>query len=147
MKIDPKYVFLHAFFFFFVSCPFQNLSIWPKTYPFSNFARFCTPKRCTRVNCLVLKNNPNYVYFFTRMISNFKYKWPPGLKLNKYICFELNRAYQERKTHIGSLEVVKNPWIWKIYIYTEIRLRRGFYYISFADVLVVTEQQAGSMRI
>ena len=45
---------------------------------FSNFARFCTPKRCTRVHCPVLKNNPNYVNFFTRMISNFKYKWPPG---------------------------------------------------------------------
>ena len=44
---------------------------------FSNFARFCTPKRCTRVHCLVLKNNPNYVNFFTRMISNFRYKWPP----------------------------------------------------------------------
>ena len=44
---------------------------------FSNFARFCTPKRCARVHCLVLKNNPNYVNFFTRMISNFKYKWPP----------------------------------------------------------------------
>ena len=30
---------------------------------FPNFARFCTPKRCTRVQCLVLKNNPNYVKF------------------------------------------------------------------------------------
>ena len=40
------------------SCPFQNLSIWPKTHP---FFQFCTPKRCTRVQCLVLKNNPNYV--------------------------------------------------------------------------------------
>ena len=29
------------------------------------------------VHCLVLKNNPNYVIFFTRMISNFKYKCPP----------------------------------------------------------------------
>ena len=46
-----------------------------------NFARFCTPKLCTRVHCLVLKNNPNYANFFTRMISNFKYKWPPGLRL------------------------------------------------------------------
>ena len=25
------------------------------------------------------ENNPNYVNFFTRMISNFKYKWPPGV--------------------------------------------------------------------
>ena len=42
---------------------------------FSNFARFCTPKLCTCIHiCLVLKNNPNYVNFYTRMISNFNYK-------------------------------------------------------------------------
>ena len=59
-----KYVFLHAFFLICPPCPFQNLSIWPKTHPFfSNFARFRTPKRCTRVHCLVLKNNPNYFFF------------------------------------------------------------------------------------
>ena len=52
MKIDPKKI-LHAFFLICVSCPFQNLSIWPKTYPFfPNFARFCTPKWYTRVLCL-----------------------------------------------------------------------------------------------
>ena len=45
MKIDPKYVFLHVFFLICPSCPFQNLSIWPKSHLFSNFARFCTPKR------------------------------------------------------------------------------------------------------
>ena len=73
MKINPKY----AFFLICPSRPFQNLSLWPKTHPFSNFARFCTPKRCTRVHCLVLKNNPNYVIFFTRTISNFKCKCPP----------------------------------------------------------------------
>ena len=58
MKIDPKYAYLHAFFLICPWCPFQNLSIWPKlknTPFFSNFARFCTPKRCTRVQCLVLK--------------------------------------------------------------------------------------------
>ena len=60
MKIDPKY----SFFLICVLCPFQNLSIWPKTYLFSNFARFCIPKRCMRVHYLVLKNNPNYVIFF-----------------------------------------------------------------------------------
>ena len=92
MKIDPKYVFLHVFFLICMSCPFQNLLIWPKTHPFfSNFARFCTPKRCTRVHCLVLKNNPNYVNFFTRMISNFKYKCPPpGQRLcDDYQCLTL----------------------------------------------------------
>ena len=34
MKIDPKYAFLHAFFLICLSCPFQNLSIWPKTHFF-----------------------------------------------------------------------------------------------------------------
>ena len=35
-----------------------------KNTPFCNFACFCTPNRCTRVHCLVLKNDPNYVNFF-----------------------------------------------------------------------------------
>ena len=30
------------------------------------------------VHCLVLKNNSNYIIFFIRMISNFKYKCPPA---------------------------------------------------------------------
>ena len=95
MKIDPKYAFLLAFFLIWASCPFQNLSIWPKHTLFSNFTRFCTPKRCTRVHCFVLKNNPNYVNFFTRMISNFRYKWPP-------------RNAPVQKPHIGSVSV--NCW-------------------------------------
>ena len=77
MKIDPKYAFLHAFFLICLSYPFQNLSIWPKTHPFFQFCTFLHPKRCMHVHCLVLKNNPNYVNFFTRMISNFRYKCPP----------------------------------------------------------------------
>ena len=77
MKIDPKYTFFHAFFLICASCPFQNLSIWPKPCTLlSNFACFCTPKRCTCIHCLVPKNNPNYVNLFTRM--NFRYKCPPG---------------------------------------------------------------------
>ena len=44
---------------------------------FFNLACFWYPKRCTRVHRLVLKNDPNYVNFFTRMISTLKYKWPP----------------------------------------------------------------------
>ena len=80
MKIGPKYAFLHAFFLICPSCPFQNLSIWPKTHPFFNFARFYTPKRCTRIQCLVLKNNPNYVNFWTSMIPPLTFKWPPAGK-------------------------------------------------------------------
>ena len=79
MKKDPKYVFLHAFFLICLSCSFQNLSIWPENTPFfSNFARFCTPKRCTHVKCLVLKNNPNYVIFWTSLIPPLIFEWPPG---------------------------------------------------------------------
>ena len=66
MKIDPKYTLLHAFF---LICPsYRTVISFPKfvkmtknTPFFFNFARFkCTPKRCTRVHCLVLKSNPKY---------------------------------------------------------------------------------------
>ena len=43
MKIDPNYAFLHAFFLICWSCPFQNLSIWPKTHPFFQFCTFLHP--------------------------------------------------------------------------------------------------------
>ena len=43
MKIDPKYAFLHAFFWICLSCSFQNLSIWPKTDPFFQFCTFLHP--------------------------------------------------------------------------------------------------------
>ena len=43
MKINPKYAFLHAFFWICVSCPFQNLWIWPKTYPVFQFCTFLHP--------------------------------------------------------------------------------------------------------
>ena len=43
MKIDPKYAFLQAFFLICPSCPFQNLSIWPKTHPFFQFCTFLHP--------------------------------------------------------------------------------------------------------
>ena len=75
-------MFLHAFLLICPPCPaamsFPKFVNMIKNTPFfpPNFARFSTPKRCTRVHCLVLKNNPNYI-FFSRMISNFKYKCPP----------------------------------------------------------------------
>ena len=74
MKIDPKYAFLHAFFLICPSCPSQNLSIWPKTH---SFFQFCTPKGCTHIQCLVLKNNPNYVNFWKSLIPPLTFKWPP----------------------------------------------------------------------
>ena len=53
-------------------CPYDQ-----KHTLFSNFARFCTPKRCTRVQCLVLKNNPNYVNFWTSLIPPLTFECPP----------------------------------------------------------------------
>ena len=64
MKIGPKYTFLLVFFLICPSCPFQICQYDQKHTISSNFAHFCTPKRCKRVHCLVLKNNPNYVIFF-----------------------------------------------------------------------------------
>ena len=103
VKIYPKYAFLHAFFLISLSWPFQNLSVWPKTHPFSNFAHFCTPKQCTCIHCLVLKDNPNYVNFFTRMISNFKYKCPPPLRCDNLV----------QVLSLQLLRLWKGIFIWK----------------------------------
>ena len=43
MKKDPKYTFLHAFFLIWLSCSFQNLSIWPKTHFFSPILHVFAP--------------------------------------------------------------------------------------------------------
>ena len=112
---------------------------------FSNFARFCTPKRCTHVHCLVLKNNPNYVIFFTWMISNFRYKWPPpgygtyllhttlyGSAIQKTCAFWKNGLTFENtqsqltyfwKSNINQTFTNGNGMIWgvMIAIFTEIR--------------------------
>ena len=81
MKKDPKYAFLQAFFSICLSYSFQHLSIWydQKHTLFPNFARFCTPKRCTRVQCLILRNNPNYVNFWTSLIPPWHSSGPPGV--------------------------------------------------------------------
>ena len=71
-----KYVFLHAFFLICPPCHFQNLSIWPKTHP-------CFPS----LHVFALLNDvrayiawswkTTLITFFSRMISNFKYKCLP----------------------------------------------------------------------
>ena len=43
MKIDPKYAFLHAFFFILSVMSFPKFVIWPKTYPFFQFCTFFAP--------------------------------------------------------------------------------------------------------
>ena len=78
MKIDPKYAFLHAFFLICPSCPFQNLSVYDQKHTlFFQFCTFYTPERCTCAQCLVLKNNPNYVNFWTSLIPPLTFEWPP----------------------------------------------------------------------
>ena len=62
MKINPEY---------------RTHFCMPKTHLFSYFVRFCSPKRCTRVHCLVLKNNPNYVNLWTSLIPPLTFEWPP----------------------------------------------------------------------
>ena len=37
---------------------------------------FCTPKRCTRVQYLVLKNNPNYDEFLDEPDTPLTFEWP-----------------------------------------------------------------------
>ena len=39
--------------------------------------KFFTPKRCTRVHCLVPKNNPNYVIFFSEDDIQLQIQVPP----------------------------------------------------------------------
>ena len=46
---------------------------------FSNFARFCTPKRCHAYIAWSWKTTLIMWIFFTGMISNFKYKCPPPM--------------------------------------------------------------------
>ena len=81
MKIDPKYTFLHAFLKF--ACRvLSKICIYDQKHTlFSNFTRFCTPKRCTRVHCLVLKNNPNYVNFWMSLIPPLTFEWPRVIKI------------------------------------------------------------------
>ena len=61
----------HACFLIFLSCPFYNVSIWPKQPLFLPILHVFAPLNDVRayiccVHCLVQKNNPNYVIFFFR---------------------------------------------------------------------------------
>ena len=101
MKIDPKYAFLHTFLIC-PSCPFQNLSIWPETHPFFQFCTYLHPKRCTRVHCVVLKNNPNYVKFLQGWYptSNTSAPPPPGmlwLLQHILVFWKIKRNMKENK--------------------------------------------------
>ena len=84
MEIDLKYAVLHAFFLISL-CPFQNLSICPKTHTVFQFCTFLHP---TNIHCLVLKNNSNFFFFFIFLrgwhpTSN---KIPPGFLAKFLSC-------------------------------------------------------------
>ena len=65
MKINPINTCFACVFLNLSTMSFPKFVNMTKNTPFfSNFARFCSPKQCTRVHCLVLKNNPNYIFFF-----------------------------------------------------------------------------------
>ena len=77
MKIDPDNAFYMHFFNFSVMSFPKFVYMTKKHTLFSNFARFCTPKRCTCVQCLILKNNPNYVNFWTSLIPPLDIRGAP----------------------------------------------------------------------
>ena len=86
-KTDPKYTFFSCFFLIFPSCSYQYFVKMAKNTPF--FPNF---KECTHVHCLVLKNDPNYLNFCTRMISTFIYKCPHLQGVGEYLipCLKNN---------------------------------------------------------
>ena len=95
MKIDPKYAFLHAFFLNLPVMSFPKFVYMTKNTPFFPILHvFFTPKRCTLVHCLVLKNNPNYVNFWTSLIPPLTFECPPGAGM--WLC---NLAPIHSRTH------------------------------------------------
>ena len=113
MKIDPKYGFLHAFFLICPSCPFQNFVYnydqKHAFYFFPSFARVCTPKRCTRVQCLVLKNNHILREFLDEPDTPLTFEWPPGAMdmidrvTNIYIQLTKTTPLVERATGVWPI--------------------------------------------
>ena len=78
VKLYPKYVFLQAFFLILSIMSFPKFvnTCMTKNTPFFPILHVFAPLNDVRT-LPGPENNPNYVNFFTRMISNFKYKWPP----------------------------------------------------------------------
>ena len=117
MKIDPNCA-VYMLFLKFSIMFFSKFVKMTKTHSFSNFAWFCTPKRCTHVHRLLLTNNSNYVNFFTRMISNFKYKCPsPGPLLQVPLP--------------GSITNYKRSMIWFCFKPFEIPFHKKAQYFSY----------------
>ena len=94
MKIDPKYAFLHALFLNLPVMSFPKFVYMTKNTPFFLFCMFF--KRCTLVHCLVLKNNPNYVNFWTSLIPALTFECPPPPRAGMWLC---NLAPIHSRTH------------------------------------------------
>ena len=78
MIINPKYAFLHAFFFNLSVMSFPKFVIRPKTYPFFPILHVFAPLNDVRAYIAWSWKTTLITWiFFTRMVSNFKYKWPP----------------------------------------------------------------------
>ena len=71
-----QYAFLHAFFLICPPCPFQNLSIWPKTHLFFPILHVFALLSDVRAY-IAWSWKTTLINFFSRMISNLKYKCPP----------------------------------------------------------------------
>ena len=92
-KTHPKHVFSRyertlnthfcMLFFFFPSCPFQNLRTWWKTHSFLQFCTFLHPKMIYAQTLPGPENNSNYVNFllgwYWYPTSNTSASPPPGL--------------------------------------------------------------------
>ena len=78
MKTDPKYAFLQAFFLIFPFMFFQKFVTMTKNTPFFQILHvFASLKDVRAYIAWSWKTTLITWIFFTRMISNFKYKCPP----------------------------------------------------------------------
>ena len=64
MKIDPKDMFLHAFLLICPSCPFQNLSLWRKTYPLFPILHIFAPRNNVGVHIAYSWKTSLITWFF-----------------------------------------------------------------------------------
>ena len=82
MKIDPKYVFFACIFLNLCVMSFPKFVNMAKNIPFFPISHVFAPLNYVRpYTTWSWKTTLIMWFFFTGMISNFKYKWPPGIYL------------------------------------------------------------------
>ena len=116
-KEHPKHVFfryenrpqIRVFACIFLNLPvmsFPKFVYMTKNTPFfPNFACFRTPKRCTRVHCLVLKNNPNYVNFWMSLIPPLTFECPPQVIM--MISWKKNQVHEIERLYVNKIKIFK----------------------------------------